>query len=255
MANQGKKCLLPEFTNDEGKPEIYAGADGAMFHPGLVSMHTLFLRLHNHIASRIKALRPNACDEEIFQETRRIVIAILQSITYQEMLPLILGETGMTNYNLKLQSSNVHTTDYDVTFNPSLYNAFSSAAFRFGHSMVSEKLDLSSGSSIDLSSTFNNFSSSNTEGMYPSDYLKSLASQPTEPIDPVITDALRNFLFTKEGDDYGEDLLSLNIQRGRDHGIPSYQDYRKECGLETVSSIDDLDFEDSTIQAIKTVYK
>lgn len=59
--------------------------------PTLAMIHTLLLREHNRIADTLSSLNPFWTDEKIYQETRKIVVAEIQHITYQEWLPLNFG--------------------------------------------------------------------------------------------------------------------------------------------------------------------
>ncbi|KAG8258755.1 peroxidase activity protein [Homalodisca vitripennis] len=101
----------------------------------LTCMHTLMAREHNRVARGLSTINPHWDDETLYQEARRIVIAEIQHITFNEFLPIILGKDVMEKFGLMLQKEG-YWDGYDPNVNPNIIAAFSAAAFRFGHSLL-----------------------------------------------------------------------------------------------------------------------
>ena len=110
-------------------------------------------------------------------------------------------------------------------------------------------------STIPLSSTF-----FNPELMYvPGEldkFLVGLATQPRQKFDNIFSEEVTNHLFQAKNGSFGLDLVALNIQRGRDHGLPGYNAFRELCGLKRVEEFDYLqDFiPEKIVQRLRLIY-
>ncbi|CAG0922361.1 unnamed protein product [Notodromas monacha] len=129
--NEGDDC-----TNKTAGIRCFkAGDDRVNEQIGLTLIHLVWVREHNRVAGELQALNPHWDDERLFQESRRIVVAELQHIVYNEWLPLILGPRYMFNFRLFPQREGF-SREYDPSIDPSVTNEFATAAFRFGHTLL-----------------------------------------------------------------------------------------------------------------------
>ena len=233
--------LLP--FNTDGLPNAPSAEDASLFlagdiraneQLGLTAMHVLFVREHNRLVAQLAAADPTLDGETLYQRARAIVGAKMQVITVREFLPVLLGADALSPY-----------TGYKPEENARLMNEFTTAAYRFGHSLVSPRLRRLGprGQSIpagDLSLTEAFFAPQrliDEGGIEP--LLRGLAAQPAQELDPFVVDPLRNALFGPP-DNGGHDLVSLNIQRGRDHGLPDYNTMRESFGLPARATIAEI---------------
>ena len=118
-----------------------AGDERANEQPGLTALHTVMMRQHNYIATQLLTINPHWALDKVYQETRRIVIAIIQHITYNEFLPRVLGPQVSRRFSLELEEFGYYD-QYSSTCSAGIFNEFSAAAFRFGHSMIQPVLHL-----------------------------------------------------------------------------------------------------------------
>lgn len=258
MPTQGNDPDAPHMAMDGriGPSTFVAGDVRANENSALASIHTLFVREHNRIAEIIEAthtdlpLDPIARDEEIYQRARKIVGAQIQKITYDEFLPA-LGVT-LDPYG-----------GYDSTVNPNISTEFSTAGFRLGHTLVSPTLQHlnEDGSSTEfgpqsLSEVFFRPDAITIKGGI-DPILRGLASQVQQERDAKVIDDLRNQLFGPPSEGpvvNGTDLPALNIQRGRDHGLASYNDVREALGLPRKENFSDISSDPELVAALEAVY-
>ena len=210
-----------------GVPLFVAGDERVNEQIGLTIMHTVWLREHNRIARRLMEINPCWNDQRLYEETRKIVGAIQQIISFTEFLPTLYGPHFSTYFP--------PYAGYNPFVDATIPNSFSAAAFRVGHSLIRsqfERLDrdyrrLDIGP-LPLRNAFNNplafYESLGTDPI-----LRGLTVVKANPVDEFLNIVLTSQLFAEEGDDLGMDLASLNIQRGRDHGLPSYRQWEKFC--------------------------
>ena len=210
--------------------------------PALAMMHTVFVREHNRICDALLRDHPGVAgfsDEDFYQNARRIVLAQWQKIVYGDFLPLLLGSDAINKYNLQLVENSV----YSATTDPTQPNSFGTAAFRWGHTMVRNVVQLfrdirapQSLSEYNIGENYFNltfYESNNGQGL--EQILLGLIRQNAAQYDRHVTVGLSNQLNANANPivtggpipGVGGDLISRNIQRGRDHGLPSYAAFHR----------------------------
>ena len=191
----------------------------------------------------------------------------MQHITYNEWLPIVLGPAYMAQWGLAprdtdTSASGGHTANYDPTLNPSVSNVFATAAFRFGHTLVANQLEsYARGGRTHLAAVPITRTQFAPYAMYDNStveaYVRGLTTQPAQAFDTAFAPELTGHLFQEEGESFGMDLVALNIQRGRDHGVAPYLAWRTLCGLPTVESWKGLAmlFPSMVVARLQALYK
>uniref|UniRef100_A0A672JIV5 Myeloid-specific peroxidase n=1 Tax=Salarias fasciatus TaxID=181472 RepID=A0A672JIV5_SALFA len=222
-------------TNDTNAREIpcfIAGDVRVDENAALTSLHTLFLREHNRLARELRRLNPQWDSETLYQEARKIMGAYTQVFAFKDYLSHILGEEAVKNMT-------GNYTGYNHSVDPSISNVFATAAYRFAHLAIQPTFshlganylqDPQFGNIPVFEAFFTPWRILFEIGI--DSVLRGLIGRPAELKfqNHTMVDALRERLF-QFVQQIALDLGSLNMQRGRDHGLPGYNTWRKFCGL------------------------
>ncbi|XP_066924530.1 lactoperoxidase-like [Clytia hemisphaerica] len=213
----------------------------------LHSMHTLWIREHNRIARELRRINPRMSAEIIYQTARKIVGGIWANLVYEEYLPALVQVSPYKRYNPNVD--------------PSISNSFAAAAFRYGHSLVPNSFQQNDAGfnpvtePLPLQKAFFNREPVNFRGIEPTMF--GITGNQSNEVDNNFAKGIARRLFVRPGEGFHYDLLALNIQRARDHALPTYGAYRKFCGLPTLKTWADAQstFLPKAAEAFRRIYK
>ncbi|MCU1531425.1 MAG: heme peroxidase, partial [Arthrobacter sp.] len=213
---------------------------------GLTAIHQIFHSEHNRLVTYTKELltslnldlnewqlAPGVWNgERIFQAARYVTEMEYQHLVFEEFGRKI--QPGINAFNPFTQA--------DTAIDPAIMAEFAHATYRFGHSMLTETVDRKTNTgadaSIPLLDAFLNppaYYNSKVGALTPDKAAGTIAMGMTDQVgaelDEFVTDTLRNNVLGLP-----LDLATLNIARGRDTGIPSLNNFRKELYRNTSES-------------------
>lgn len=213
--------------------------------PALLALHTIFIREHNRFAKIIAQKYPKWNDEQLYQAARKIVGAEIQSVTVNEYVK-----------SFGIQIPPYH--GYDPTIDPSLPLEVSTALLRFGHSQIDEDEFIAPKKGNPYSIPLVQFMF-DPAALKPEEFegvLRGACRQGAQRIDSAVTDAIRNSVVINEPMGRGRfDLFAIDIQRGRDHGLPDYNSTRKLFGLSPIKSFDQMGSDKNEQKNLQILYK
>jgi peroxidase len=224
------------------------GDPRVMENPELTAVTILFMREHNFWVGTLKAQHPDWGGDQLYNMAKAVTTAEYQNIVYNEYLPLLIGPV-LEPYR-----------GYVPTVNAQVTQEFSTAAFRVGHSQISdtqEGID-NKGNEVFSQSLadafFNTPEEDEANGIDP--LLRNLGTDFAQATDVYAVGVLRNLLFAPlVGGEVDEiDLIAIDIQRERDAGLGTLDQTRQAIGLQPYNTFADLTPDPVLQKNLQSVY-
>lgn len=202
---------------------------------GLTAVHSVFHAEHNRLVDAIKETILASGDEAFIAEWRdesgawdgERLFQAARFTTEMQYQHLVFEE-----FARKIQPDvDVFMVQPDVNLNPAIFNEFAQVVYRFGHSMLNQDVSQIAADGTDNTLTlFDAFLNPLAFGSDTIDHhtaagaiARGMAGQVGQEIDEFVADVLRNQLLG-----IPLDLAATNIARGRDTGMPSLNEARRQ---------------------------
>jgi Animal haem peroxidase len=275
------------LTDDNSLPCAENGVEDTGFvrnwWVGLSMLHTLFAREHNAICDRLKAGHPDWDDNRLFNVARLVNAAVMAKIHSIEWTPAILPNEclalalnsnwyGILTYKFRKPAHRKTVSEFKVA-NPELGGLVGNHINRhhvpFGlaeefveiyrlHSLLPEELRLRDSHSGDVieelpvAATRQAASPKVTAAVGLANLFYSFGNQQPGQL------VLNNFpKFMQELSIPGNpifDMGAVDILRARERGVPRYNEFRRQLGLNPIRTFDDLTDDKAVVATIREVY-
>jgi hypothetical protein len=250
---------------------------------GLAMLHNLFAREHNAICDHLKDTYPDWDDNQLFNVARLVNAAVMAKIHSVEWTPAILPNNrldlslnsnwyGMLTYKFRKAGERKTVAEFNVA-NPELGGLVGNTINKHGepyglteefvevyrlHSLLPESLrieDHHTGeqvADIPFVASRQAGSSKITDRTGMANLLYSFGNQHPGAL------TLNNFpRFMQELSVPGNpvfDMGAVDILRARERGVPRYNEFRRQLGLNPIRTFDDLTDDKDTVARIREVY-
>jgi peroxidase len=224
------------------------GDPRVMENPELSAVTILFMREHNYWVEQLRAQHSDWTGDQLYSMAKAITTAEYQNIVYAEYLPVLIGNAPGAYHG------------YDPRVNAQVAQEFSAAAFRVGHSEVSETQEGvdNNGNTVFAESLaqafFNSATDDEANGINP--LLRAIGLDSSQATDVYTVPVLRNLLSAGlVGGEVDEvDLIAIDIQRERDVGLGSLNQTRQALGLARYTSFAQLTADAVLQQNFQSLY-
>ena len=249
---------------------------------GLTMLHTLFTREHNSICDRLKDAYPEWDDARLFNVARLVNAAVMAKIHSVEWTPAILPNRGLDSglnanwYGLftMLRASENRKTAADINLrNPEMGGVVGNPINKHGqpyglteefvevyrlHSLLPETIrirrvaDADALEEVPFVETRQAGSGKLTGRTSMADLFYSFGIQQPGQL------VLNNYPnFMRELSIPGNplfDMGAVDILRARERGVPRYNEFRRQLGLNPIRTFDDLTDDAEQVQRLKDAY-